>query len=101
MDSLSVFHIVSNCIELKAEEYTPHTRNWNIQADGYLSQRLASLAQFGDSFYIDNRARTTDALIHCPGMGHPSPHSLRNQVSFELSKPRQQCETGAALPGKR
>ena len=85
LNSLSVFHIVSNCLELKAEERTPHTRNWNIQADGYLSQRPAALAQFGDSFYIDNRARTTNALTHCPGMCHPSSNSLRNQFPFELS----------------
>jgi hypothetical protein len=85
LNSLSVFHIVSNCLELKAEERTPHTRNWNIQADGYLSQRLASSAQFGDSIYIDNRARTTNALTHCPCMCHPSSNSLRNQIPFELS----------------
>ncbi len=77
--------MVSNCLELKAEERAPHTRNWNIQAGGYLSQRPASFAQFGDSFYIDNRARTTDALTHCPGMSHPSSNSLSNQVSLELS----------------
>jgi hypothetical protein len=70
---------------LKAEERAPHTRNWNIQADGYLSQRLASLAQSVDSFYIANRTRTTDALAHCSGMSHSNSHSLRNQIPLELS----------------
>ncbi len=47
--------------------------------------RLTLVAEADDTRNVNFRSWPADSLAHCPGMGHPSSNSLRNQIPLELS----------------